>query len=368
MTNLRLHFSLWLVLFIYLSTACSKKTEPAAQSQHSATTPTLLTSANEELRRSFSEHAQRTEQYGQFLGTAINELLQAPNPDTLAGAQTAWLSCVEQSYGLELLFQLANSAPSTFPIINDLHYSIAATPIQPGYLDRFGDYAFSGLVYDIGFELNAQTLREQNGLTDSEEVTLGLYAIQFMLFGENGERSALDYVAVTELTEEILQQQFSNLNEVPANRRRELLALQNQLLQLDLSTLVSRLAPESESWTKWQSLPAQRQTNSVRDAVSTSLTQVRLNIGKLQSKLNKPTTDLPSIALNAKRQSTLQREHNKLLSLHSALPFYSEHERDAVQNGLIQAETLLKEEFQTEKNDNTHEALQHVYQQLKPLI
>jgi len=40
-------------------------------------------------------------------------------------------------------------------------------------------------VFDIGFKLNTASLIDQHGLTDSEEVVLGVYAIEFMLMGEN---------------------------------------------------------------------------------------------------------------------------------------------------------------------------------------
>jgi len=66
-----------------------------------------------------------------------------------------------------------------------LIYSIESWPIQPGFIDALPDYPTSGIINDITLPIDLTTLREQHGITDREEVSLGFHALEYLIFGRD---------------------------------------------------------------------------------------------------------------------------------------------------------------------------------------
>jgi putative iron-regulated protein len=85
-------------------------------------------------------------------------------------------------------------------------------------------------------ELTAGNLRRQHGLTDDTDVILGFHALEFLLWGEQGERPVEDYHERLETSTEELDMGLT-LVDLPTNRRRSLLLLLSHLLQDDLLKL-----------------------------------------------------------------------------------------------------------------------------------
>lgn len=169
------------------------------------------------------------------LKTAIGDLLAAPNIENLEQAQRLWRETAAALERFHLFSRLGTVAPQDFQKLVDLQFNLTAWPIQPGYLDGFGDHPYSGIVFDVGVPMTAEVLREQHGMTDNSDATLGIYAMEFLLFGENNNRGPLVFLPITELNDKYREDGYGSVEELPRNRRRELLRLQAQMLVEDIS-------------------------------------------------------------------------------------------------------------------------------------
>lgn len=183
------------------------------------------------------------------LQSAVDKLLSEPSAASLTQAQEQWRKTALAYQPLRLYMTLAELTPEHLGGLRRLGFSIAAQPIQPGYLDSVGPYAWSGLVHDIGLPLTPEILREQHGMTSPEDASLGLFAMEFLLFGIIGEqpRQATDYEARQQLSAEDREQGFTKPDELPENRRRRLLLLQSRVLVEDLQRLHSLWQPDTEN-------------------------------------------------------------------------------------------------------------------------
>ncbi len=197
------------------------------------------------------EPISRTLDSARQLQVAVKNLLGQPSAATLTQAQEQWQKTALAYQPLRLYKHLAEIQPDQFSGLRQLTFDIGAQPIQPGYLDSVGPYAWSGLVHDISLPLSSEALREQHGMTSAEDASLGLFAMQFMLFGLGDEqpRQATDYQAQQQLSAADREQGFTKVAELPQNRRRQLLLLQSRLLVEDLQRLHSLWQPDAEdSW------------------------------------------------------------------------------------------------------------------------
>ena len=174
----------------------------------------------------------------QTLQQRIEKLLETPNLERLTAAQNAWQATAKDLEAFYVFSRMGIYSGSPHSDLIQLQYNIAAWPIHPGYLDAYGEHAFSGLVFDIGTPISAEFIREQHGLTNNGDASLGIYAMEFILFGESNNRGPLLFQAITELNEQHAATGYNHLHELPRNRRRQLLELQADLLVSDLQTLI----------------------------------------------------------------------------------------------------------------------------------
>ncbi|WP_370980821.1 imelysin family protein [Agaribacterium sp. ZY112] len=314
--------------------------------------------ASQSLWASFRENTEDASLHCGFLQHAINQLLTKSQLETLYAAQKAWHNCANKIEDLNLLTQLNLLEPSLFQSIDNSLVYINSKPIQGGYLDRFGPYLYSGLVHDIGINLNSESLRHQHGLTDKEEVVLGIYAIEFMLFGEQGSRPPNDYLEQKTLSETQQHQQFRSIDEVPNNRRRQLLLLQSQLLNQELLLLQEKLQADKSPANVWPKLPARQQINSVHNAVTTSLSQSLIQLSQNYS-TNNETID----------SYFFENLHAQLYSLNPALNYYSTHERQALKQALEQAQSLAhKASISPQTKTQKQQLLEKIYTLMQVFI
>lgn len=166
----------------------------------------------------------------------LDDFLAQPAEGTLANTRKAWHQCHTRWHRLEPLLALGESSPGLFGDLNEVTFRIDAHPIQPGYLDGLENYPYSGIVNDITLSINAQTLREQHGLTDEADVALGLHALEFLLWGEQASRPISDFEPRSAPGDDPMNAERT-VDQLPNNRRRELMRLISQLLQDDLATL-----------------------------------------------------------------------------------------------------------------------------------
>lgn len=199
---------------------------------------------------------------------AINRLLDAPNIENLEQAQQTWREIAAALEQLHLFSRLGAVAPQDFQKLVDLQYNLTAWPIQPGYLDAYGDHPYSGIVFDVGMPLTAEALREQHGMTDNSDAALGVYAIEFILFGEQNNRGPLLFQPITALNDQYKEDGYTSVEELPRNRRRELLRLQAQLLAEDVQQLQQEWANNQTGQLKhkFELLTPEQQTDLLRKA------------------------------------------------------------------------------------------------------
>ncbi len=172
----------------------------------------------------------------QTFNTAIASLLTSPSEETLKAARSAWVTAHNAFQKTIILLMLADTNPGLFGRLADLQFAIDAHPIQPGFIDYFSVYTHSGIVNDIAMPLTADALRQQHGLTDNADVSLGFHALEYLLWGEKGDRPHSDFEATEELTQ---AQRTAGLRiiDLPNNRRRTLAQLLTNLLEDDLVAL-----------------------------------------------------------------------------------------------------------------------------------
>lgn len=196
-------------------------------------------------------------QQAEQLHAAVNALLAAPSPQNLELAQQQWLKAAAAYERFYIFTRLGLVQPKSHLALLDHHGNLAAWPVQPGFLDAFGEYPRSGIVFDVDLPITEVQLRRQHGLTDASDVALGLYALHFGLFGEVGVRDLSSLTESPELTQLQRDEGYIHAKELPNNRRRELLRLQTELLKADLTQMglawqASRTALVNMPQDEWQ--------------------------------------------------------------------------------------------------------------------
>lgn len=354
--------------------SCTDKPEPSTPAESKSETLSEahlnLEQANTATFSAFTEAAKLSYSRAKALENAVDQFLVQPSPERLEAAQSKWFDLENALSKLDFFNALASSSPQFFDEFNRSLYRIQAHPIQPGYLDRFGVYEYSGLVYDVGFPITAQSLLQQHGLTDKEEALLGLYAIEFMLFGSEGNRPIADYLAFDSLQDKHIETGIQNINEIPENRRRKLLTLQTKQLVTDLNDLQSNVNT-TMALTRWQNASPNRQISSIRRALENSLTEFLIALANFQKALNeRQNSDLPSPELSMTASANIQKALIKLESIKPAANYLSPLESEALLAAIENSAGVLNNQavLNNEDADAAKTALQSVYEQIKNLL
>jgi len=322
-------------------------TPPEAQTEFDADTQPDA-EATTQLWQQGEQAIATTLKNSQTLLEAINTFIKAPGPSTQLQAQNQWIQ-TELSYQQFYFFsQFGVTEPKVFAQLARAHFDAAAHPIQPGYLDYVGPYPYSGLVHDISVDITSTNLREQHGMTDAEDVVLGLYAIEFMLFGETGQRPPDDYTPVAKLSLEQRQTGFKTIQETPNNRRRALLSLQAQLLSNDLKNLAQHWQSREPNamHSLWQTLPASAQRMVALKTFERTLTQLLLQTAVAPPKHEPSDSDAGENAPSEPhKKNTLQASRLALSiqSLSAAYPWLPEQQRALIEAQLLQAQTFAQQ-------------------------
>ncbi|WP_018013516.1 imelysin family protein [Teredinibacter turnerae] len=218
----------------------------------------------------------------QKLQALIRAFLANPSGDTLAAAQEQWIHTESAWQSFFFYSQWPVTLTDVYAPLSPLLFNIGARPIQPGYLDYVGPYPYAGLVHDISVPLSAESLEEQHGMMDAEAAALGIYAIEFMLFGEQNTRPSSDYQPATTLTSAQREQGFQQAIELPANRRRELLNLQTDLLVAHLTALQNLWSDDSKNSIRshWQRMSNDAQQVAMLSNLERTTTHLLLEIAR----------------------------------------------------------------------------------------
>lgn len=235
-------------------------------------------------------------QSAEQLALSTQTFLSNPSEATLEETQLLWLESVMDYRRFTLWRHLGLVAPSTFTRLNRLDYQISGYPIQPGFLDKFGEYQFSGLVNDISFPITKENLIHRHGITDLSEVVLGYHAIEFMLFNTDGARMPSDFQVVTEINAKLRERGFEDVKELPRNRRRDLLYHQTTLLIEDLKQLHNIWRGEVDSVvSRWQSLGDEEESHTTLKLFESGLTEILIELGELAQKKSETLKVSPQI-------------------------------------------------------------------------
>ncbi|WP_426415017.1 imelysin family protein [Aestuariirhabdus sp. LZHN29] len=177
----------------------------------------------------------------QQLELAIHSLLAATTGDNLKSTQQQWEKA--QARWLQCSLFSHSDGPLDTPEAGDpfaFATRIGNWPASAGYVDSTPEYPHSGLVNSPDVSLTRSSLLQQHLLTAPNETSVGLYALEVLLFGANASRT------LEELTPQPVQPEQLDTPQ----RRRDYLALLGQLYASDLKTLVARWDPELASYPK----------------------------------------------------------------------------------------------------------------------
>jgi putative iron-regulated protein len=224
-------------------------------------------------------------QTAQTFDSKLSSFMYHPNPMSQTEIQQFWRLAYD-SFLRSLIFSyLPIQDPPEWQSqrigYRHLLAQVDSWPIEGGYIDYIQGYPFSGIVNDLTLKIDESSVRSQHGFTDPTNASLGYHALEFMLWGNDGKRSARDFfpqentapipINDAEVSAEPRQvssndsshtsaNQSSNdsLNESPViqaeaaeikpqnhNRRRQYAQLLIELLQKDLHRIQRRWEPSS---------------------------------------------------------------------------------------------------------------------------
>lgn len=212
----------------------------------------------------------------QELSDAVDSLLDTPTLSTHEAAQEAWLNA-HNAYEATLLHryfaELVLPQQAYLELVN-LNYRLNQWPIFPGYVDAVENYPDSGLVFDPSVDLHREALLELHGEFDLAEAAVGFHVVEFLLWGESPlPRDVDDFTAVTSLDSSHIESGLA-IEQLPTNRRRQLLDLAVESLIIDFESLYQTWSPGiSEYRQRANNLAASTVVSQLLTAVNGMLTE-----------------------------------------------------------------------------------------------
>ncbi len=211
-----------------------------------------------------SQHNLMLQQQIQQLQQAVNRFTSLPTETTLSEARQQWIE-THLHYVTASTLLLASDTPETQALV----FRLDAWPILPGFLDNLPAYPDSGIINDTTVKILPSVIREQHGITDSAEVSLGLHALEYFLWGRTlddfqgksdvvSRRRALMDIQAAQLLEDsntLIEQQQAVLLNLRASSHDEIMLMLLQVLdsQLTMSFEEVNLAPDAEHAHAYQS-------------------------------------------------------------------------------------------------------------------
>ena len=161
-------------IFVLLLSGCTEP-EPTKQTEPPFDRSQIVTVIAELKQQADTTQADLQHEV-QSLNSVGQAFLESPTPESLATLRSQWqrthLSYARAQFGF-----LLND-----PAFRGLVFRIDAWPIQPGFIDNLPLYPESGIIHDETLVLSAETLIQQHGITDEEEVALGFHSIEYLIF------------------------------------------------------------------------------------------------------------------------------------------------------------------------------------------
>ena len=221
-----------------MSTEVSSLPEPASLGVDEAYSERLINIAYAQLSKSVEA--------AQALQSSTVALRKNATPERLNEARGHWRA----SYSAYLSSLAASDIPVREPsewfaaklTRRHLAQQLNSWPIEPGYIDYLEGYPFTGIVNDTTLTIDRESLLAQHQFSDATYVSVGYHAIEFILWGENGQRPASDFDINATKPEE------GDTSPVTHQQRRgDYLATLADILIADLQRLQMRWAPSPEA-------------------------------------------------------------------------------------------------------------------------
>ena len=140
------------------------------------------------------------------LHESINIFLESPNDTNLSNAKNKWIEA-RKVYGITEAFRFYGG-----PIDGVNKYGeegpealINAWPLNEAYIDYVAGNPESGIINNLLYEINAESIIAANMSEDDAEVSTGWHAIEFLLWGQDlsletaGTRQAEDYAPTDDI-------------------------------------------------------------------------------------------------------------------------------------------------------------------------
>ncbi len=166
---------------------------------------------------------------------SIDDFLSDPSGESLEKAKKSWLKS-RKSYGASEAFRFYEGPIDYYNTKTQTEGPEArlnAWPLNEAYIDYVAGRSESGLIHDLSFQINADSLDDKNQKSDEANVSTGYHSIEFLLWGQDlsvnsaGKRAPSDY---------------QSGNQINDRRRTYLRIITDQLVN-DLSFLVDSWQP-----------------------------------------------------------------------------------------------------------------------------
>ncbi|AJQ97738.1 imelysin family protein [Gynuella sunshinyii] len=201
------------------------------------------------------------------LQSNVETFLLEPTQSRLDLARTSWRAA-HGNYISCTLYSTQATSPQRQAFLDKITSTIDAWPIQPGFIDYLPDYPQTGLINDTTLQLTQERLIQEHQFSSLEDVSLGFHALEFMLWGNNNNRPAEDFVAIASHKAE------NGIEIEPQNRRRNYTTLLTHHLtgQLKLLTDAWNIDNEGDALSL-KNMPASAQLNYLLSALYNTLKQ-----------------------------------------------------------------------------------------------
>ncbi|EAT12914.1 hypothetical protein HF888_01320 [Bermanella marisrubri] len=171
-----------------------RQDQPKVQAKAEVNSEQLLSAMNLYVYTQLSDALNKA----QTLDSEITSLLHHPNPVSLEQSQNAWQQAYEGYVKVSFLHRVPRFEKPQYYENNrtydDIRQRIDSWPIEPGYIDYLPQYPLSGIVNDLTLKISLDNLVDQHGFSDPRYASIGFHPLEFLLFAENSERSAKDFI------------------------------------------------------------------------------------------------------------------------------------------------------------------------------
>ena len=170
----------------------------------------------------------------QALRQATQAFLTNSNQQQWLALRQQWLQSHNQWHLSQFYIASSQQYPSLLPALTQASRNLHSTPISPGFIDGIPGYPKSGIVFDITVPITAKAIRTQHQSYTKEEVSIGLHAMEFLLWGN----TLTDYSEGRSINQEEVFRGIKQ-NQLPTPRRRDYLLLLTEMMVEDSRQLLT---------------------------------------------------------------------------------------------------------------------------------